>query len=171
VRIVWRHSSASAEALGADVFVELCLLIASVAEADNDEGYEDRLEFVLADAPNSGQSQSLNRRLAHRIQQPQTPQQPRTENPNRLRPNLDQQTQTTLITPGPTNGVTPPTQRDRRLGVKAVEICELRLLLRCDSASIAPTRNRSYGVRNDEQATSAGSQFGLSPTGSFFSDE
>jgi ribonuclease inhibitor len=47
VRIVWRHSSASAEALGADVFVGLCLLIASVAEADNDEGYEDRLEFVL----------------------------------------------------------------------------------------------------------------------------
>ena len=47
VRIVWKHSAVSAKALGAEVFVELCLLVAAVAESDNDGGYEHRLEFFL----------------------------------------------------------------------------------------------------------------------------
>jgi ribonuclease inhibitor len=47
VKIVWQHSAVSAEALGAAVFVELCLLIAAVAESDIADGYEHRLEFFL----------------------------------------------------------------------------------------------------------------------------
>lgn len=47
LRIIWRHSAVSAEALGIGVFAELCLLIAAVAESDNAEGSKDRLEFVL----------------------------------------------------------------------------------------------------------------------------